>query len=229
MSNRSVYVHGILTITDHEGNLLAELAVEDTIPAKRLQKRPAAIGRRYFEVGVWSAFFMRIPWLLILMAGATLAGMVITVFESALATSIALTAFIPMLMGTGGNSGSQSSVTVIRALALGDIRRGDIRRVLWKELRVASLCAVTLAGASWIKLWLVDRLWLGTAITPQEMLIACITLAITVVFAKLLGCTLPLLAKRLGLDPAVMASPFITTLVDVLSLSLLFGIATLVL
>jgi magnesium transporter len=134
-----------------------------------------------------------------------------------------------MLMGTGGNSGSQASVTLIRVLALGEVRLRDIGRVLWKEFRIALLCGVTLAVALYAKLQVVDRLLLHIPVTASEALTVCLTLIGTVVAAKLLGCSLPLLAKRFGMDPAVMASPLITTVVDVLSLVLLFGIASAVL
>ena len=160
------------------------------------------------------------------MVSATFTGIIITSFEQALAASLVLTAFIPMLMDTGGNSGSQSSVTVIRGLALGDIAFRDILRVLWKEVRVAFMCGVVLTAASFVKILVVDRLLLGSPITLMEAAVVCITLLVTVLCAKLVGCSLPLLAQKIGFDPAVMASPFITTIVDAISLLVYFGVAT---
>ena len=163
------------------------------------------------------------------MISATFTGMIITSFENALAGSIVLTAFIPMLMDTGGNSGSQASVTVIRSLALGDVSFSDIFRIIFKEARVSLCCGVVLAAANFVKIMLVDNLLLHSGIGVTVALVVCLTLLITVFFAKIIGCTLPLLAKRLGFDPAVMASPFITTLVDAISLFVYFEIATLLL
>ena len=167
---------------------------------------------------------------MLLMVSATFTGLIITGFESALAAQVALTAFIPMLMDTGGNSGSQSSVTVIRALSLGEVEFSDLPRVIWKEIRTAVLCGVTLAVACFAKILLVDHLLLGNEeITWLVAFVVCITMALTVLVAKIIGCSLPLLAKKLGFDPAVMASPFITTIVDALSLLVYFGIANLLL
>lgn len=167
---------------------------------------------------------------MLLMISATFTGMIIASFESALAKWVALTAFIPMLMDTGGNTGSQASVTVIRALSIGDLEFSDVFRVLWKELRVSILCALSLGAVSFIKILLVDMLLMGnTGITLPIALVVCLTLALTVVCAKLVGCSLPMLAKKLGFDPAVMASPFITTIVDALSLLIYFQFANLLL
>ena len=165
----------------------------------------------------------RIPWLMLLMVSATFTGMIITSFEEALALLPALTAFIPMLMDTGGNCGSQSSVTVIRSLSLDELEFGDILRVMWKEFRTAILCGATLAVVCFLKILLVDRLLMGnTSISLFVNAVVSLTLCVTVVIAKFVGCSLPLLAKRLGFDPAVMASPFITTIVDALSLLVYF-------
>ena len=226
-----------LPVVDSEERLVGIITVDDVIDVLQeevtedMEKMAAIIpaDKPYLKTGVWTTYRTRIPWLLLLMISATFTGIIITAFESALAASVALTAFIPMLMGTGGNSGSQSSVTLIRVLALGEVRLRDIGRILWKELRVAVLCGITLATAVYLKLLLVDRWMLGTAVSGAEAIVICVTLAVTVVLAKLLGCTLPLVAKRLGADPAVMASPFITTIVDVLSLLMLFGTASLLL
>ena len=168
-------------------------------------------------------FKHRIPWLMLLMVSATFTGMIITSFEDALSLLPALTAFIPMLMDTGGNCGSQSSVTVIRALSLDELKLGDIFKVMWKEFRTAILCGIALSAVCFVKILLVDRMLMGnTSISLLVNSAVCLTLCVTVVIAKFVGCTLPLLAKRLGFDPAVMASPFITTIVDALSLLVYF-------
>ena len=140
---------------------------------------------------------------------------------------VCLTAFIPMLMDTGGNSGSQSSVTVIRALSLGELEFSDLLKVIWKEIRTAMLCGTALAALCFAKIMIVDHLLLKTEdVTMVVALVVSLTMFVTVLCAKLVGCTLPMLAKKLGFDPAVMASPFITTIVDALSLLVYFGIAT---
>ncbi len=180
----------------------------------------------YLRSGAFDLFKHRILWLMLLMVSSTFTGMIITGFEDALSRMVVLTAFIPMLMGTGGNSGSQSSVTVIRALSLGELEFSDIFRVLWKEIRTAVLCGVALAAACFIKLLLVDRLLLGNSeVTVLVSAVVCITMALTVLAAKVIGAVLPMIAKKLGMDPAVMASPFITTIVDALSLLVYFGVA----
>ena len=179
--------------------------------------------KTYMRSSVFELFKNRIPWLMLLMVSATFTGLIITAFEGALAAQVALTAFIPMLMGTGGNSGSQSSVTVIRALSLGELEFADIGRVIWKELRTAILCGVALGVVCFVKIWLVDRMLMGNEdITLLINAVVCLTLAVTVVCAKFVGCILPMGAKALGLDPAVMASPFISTIVDALSLLVYF-------
>ena len=179
--------------------------------------------KTYLRSSTFELFKNRIPWLMLLMVSATFTGLIITAFEGALAAQVALTAFIPMLMGTGGNSGSQSSVTVIRALSLEELDLSDIWRVIWKELRTALMCGIALAIVCFAKIWLVDKLLMGNeSITLMIDLVVCLALLVTVVFAKVVGGTLPLLAKALKLDPAVMASPFITTIVDALSLLVYF-------
>ena len=186
--------------------------------------------KTYLRSSTFDLFKHRIPWLMLLMVSATFTGLIITHFESALAAQVALTAFIPMLMDTGGNSGSQSSVTVIRALSLGEIEFSDLPRVVWKEIRTAVLCGISLAAACFAKIMLVDRLMLGNKdVTCLVALVVCATMALTVLVAKVIGCALPMLAKKLGFDPAVMASPFITTIVDALSLLIYFGIASVLL
>ena len=182
--------------------------------------------KTYLKSSVWELFKNRIPWLMLLMVSATFTGMIITGFEDALAAQAALTAFIPMLMGTGGNSGSQSSVTVIRALSLDELKFADLPRVIWKEIRTAVICGAVLALACFAKIWLVDRLLLGNeGITVMMDAVVCIALFVTVLLAKLIGAVLPLAAKAVKLDPAVMASPFITTIVDALSLLVYFIVA----
>ncbi len=179
--------------------------------------------RTYLKSSVWELFKNRIPWLMLLMVSATFTGMIITGFEDSLAAQVALTAFIPMLMGTGGNSGSQSSVTVIRSLSLGELEFSDLPRVLWKEIRTAVICGLALAAVCFVKIWLVDRLLLGNEdITLMIDAVVCIALFVTVVLAKIVGAALPLGAKALKLDPAVMASPFITSIVDAVSLLVYF-------
>ena len=183
--------------------------------------------KTYLRSTVFDLFKHRIPWLMLLMVSATFTGLIISGFENALAAQVVLTAFIPMLMDTGGNSGSQSSVTIIRALSLGEVEFRDLPRVIWKEIRTAVLCGVTLACACFLKIMLVDHLLMGnTEVTWLVALVVCVTLALTVLVAKIIGCSLPLFAKKLGFDPAVMASPFITTIVDALSLLVYFGIAS---
>ena len=171
-------------------------------------------------------FKNRIPWLMLLMVSATFTGLIMTAFEGALAAQIALSAFIPMLMGTGGNSGSQSSVTIIRALSLEEVDFRDIGRVLLKELSTALMCGVALAVVCFVKIWLIDKLLMGNdQITLMIDLVVCLALCVTVVAAKVVGCLLPLGAKAIHVDPAVMASPFITTIVDALSLLVYFLLA----
>ena len=173
----------------------------------------------YMKTGVLETFKQRIPWLLLLMISATFTGMIIGHYESALAGYMVLSTFIPMFMDTGGNAGGQSLVTVIRSLSLGDIEFSDIIRVLWKEFRVGVLCGLSLTAANFIKLLVIDRV-------PMEVAaVVCVTLIITVILAKAVGCSLPMLAKKVGFDPAVMASPFITTIVDALSLVIYFRVA----
>ena len=184
----------------------------------------------YLRSSVWELFKNRIPWLLFLMLSATFTGMIINHFESALAAQVALTAFIPMLMGTGGNSGSQSSVTIIRALSLDEVEFSDLPNVVWKEIRTAVLCGLALAIVCFIKIWLVDRLLFGNPdITLMVDAVVCLAMFVTVLVAKTIGAVLPMVAKVLKMDPAVMASPFITSIVDALSLLVYFLFATMIL
>ena len=213
---------GIITFDDAMDVLVEETTEDIEKMAGMLPSEKA-----YLRSSPWELFKHRIPWLALLMVSATFTGMIITGFESALAAQVVLTAFIPMLMDTGGNSGSQASVTIIRALSLGELEFADTPKVIWKEIRTAVLCGLALATLCFGKIMLVHRLLLGnTGITTLTAFVVCFTMAVTVLIAKMVGCTLPLAAKKIGFDPAVMASPFITTIVDALSLLVYFGIAT---
>ena len=183
--------------------------------------------KTYLRSSPFDLFRHRIPWLALLMVSATFTGLIISSFEEKLAAMVCLTAFIPMLMDTGGNSGSQSSVTVIRAISLGELEFRDLGKVIWKEVRTAVMCGLVLSVLCVAKILLVDHLMLHTeGVNFTVALTVGLTLAVTVLCAKIVGCTLPMLAKKLGFDPAVMASPFITTIVDALSLLVYFGVAT---
>ena len=213
---------GIITFDDAMDVLVEETTEDIEKMAGMLPSEKA-----YLRSSPWELFKHRIPWLALLMVSATFTGMIITGFESALAAQVVLTAFIPMLMDTGGNSGSQASVTIIRALSLGELEFSDTPKVIWKEIRTAVLCGLALATLCFGKIMLVDRMLLGNSdITTLTAFVVCFTMAVTVLIAKMVGCTLPLAAKKIGFDPAVMASPFITTIVDALSLLVYFGIAT---
>lgn len=222
-----------LPVVDSEGRLVGIITVDDVVDilqqeATETVEKMAAItptDKSYFRTGVWTTFCKRVPWLLLLMLSSTFTGIIITSFEKTLMKSVVLTAFIPMLMGTGGNSGSQASVTVIRSLALGDIRLRDALRVVIKESQVAFLCGAVLAVVNFLKMLVVDSWLLGVDVSAGVALVIAGTLLATVVIAKVVGGLLPLLAKRVGVDPAVMASPFITTIVDVVSLLVYIGFA----
>ena len=209
---------GIITVDDVV-DILQEEATED------IEKMAAILpsDKPYYTMTTWETYKKRMPWLLFLMISATFTGAIITGYEDALASYVILTAYIPMLMDTGGNAGSQASVSVIRGLSLGEIEFSEIFKVIWKEIRVAVLCGVTLAGANFIKLLVIDKLALPVAF------VICATLIVVVIFAKFIGCVLPLVAEKVGFDPAVMASPLITTIVDAVSLTVYFTIAVSVL
>ncbi len=227
-----------IPVVDGENRIVGIVTVDDAIDVLQdentedIEKMAAIVptDKPYFKTGVFETFLKRIPWLLLLMVSATFTGMIITGFESKLATSVVLTAFIPMLMDTGGNAGGQASVTIIRGLSLGDISLKDVWSVIWKEIRVAVICGACLAAVNFGKMLLIDRLLLGNAdISVAVALVVCLTMMVAVFIAKLIGCTLPILAKAVGFDPAVMASPFITTIVDAVSLLAYFMIAQAVL
>lgn len=209
---------GIITVDDIV-DILQEEATED------MEKMAAIVpsDKPYMKTGVFETWKKRIPWLLLLMISATFTGSIITSFEDALSVCVVLTAYIPMLMDTGGNAGGQASVTIIRGLSLNEIEFSDAFLVIWKEVRVAVLCGLTLAAANFAKLLLFDR------VTVLVAAVVCLTLMAAVLIAKVVGCILPMLAKKIGFDPAVMASPFITTIVDALSLLIYFRIATAIL
>ena len=216
---------GIVTFDDAM-DVLIEEATEDMemMSAMTPSEKP------YLRSTPIDLFKNRFPWLTLLMVSSTFTGLIMTAFEDALAAQIALSAFIPMLMGTGGNSGSQSSVTVIRGLSLGELKFRDIFEVLGKELCTALMCGVALAVVCFAKIWFVDHLLFGNQeITLMVDLVVCLALVLTVVIAKLVGGALPMIAKALGADPAVMASPFITTIVDAVSLLVYFMFAKMLL
>ena len=209
---------GIVTFDDAM-DVMEEEATEDM----ELMGGMTPSEKPYLRSTPFDLFKNRIPWLMLMMVSATFTGLIMTAFEDALAAQIALSAFIPMLMGTGGNSGAQSSVTVIRGLSLDELDFRDIGTILWKEVRTAFLCGICLAIVCFVKIWLVDKLLMGNSnITLMVDMVVCLALAVTVVLAKLVGCMLPMGAKALKLDPAVMASPFISTIVDALSLLVYF-------
>ncbi len=220
-----------MPVVDNENRLVGIITVDDIVDilqeeaTEDMEKMAAIVptDKPYMKTSVFETYKKRIPWLLLLMVSATFTGAIISSFEEALSVYAALIAYIPMLMDTGGNAGGQASVTIIRGLSLGEITYRDIPRVIWKEIRVAVFCGASLAVANFAKLMLFDRVGLLVAAT------VCLTLVFAVLVAMLVGCLLPIGAKRIGFDPAVMASPFITTIVDALSLLLYFRVATLVL
>lgn len=217
-----------MPVVDNEERLVGIITVDDVVDimeeeaTEDMEKMAAIVpsDKPYMRTGVFETWKKRIPWLLLLMISATVTGKIITHYESALGSYVVLTAFIPMLMDTGGNAGGQSSVTIIRGLSLNEIEFKDIFAVIWKEARVAVLCGITLAATNFVKVMLIDH------VTMPVAAVVCLTLVVAVFFAKVVGCTLPMFAKKIGFDPAVMASPFITTIVDALSLAIYFQFAT---
>lgn len=229
--NFTKYDLSAMPVVDDENRLVGIVTVDDVMDVMQEEttediEKMAAItplDKPYLKTNVFNTYKSRIPWLLLLMISATFTGLIITKFENALASQIALVACIPMLMDTGGNCGSQASVTVIRGISIGEIEFKDILRIIWKEIRVALLVGLTLALTNFIKLMFVDRVGIMVAS------VVCLTLVVSVIVAKLVGCSLPMFASKLGFDPAVMASPFITTIVDATSLIIYFEIASIVL
>ena len=229
------YDYLALPVVDRENRLVGIITFDDAIDVMHEEveedfAKMAAITpteKPYLRTSVHQIWKSRVPWLLILMISATFTGMIISSFEDALQGLAVLTIFIPMLMDTGGNSGSQASVTIIRGLSLGEIGFKDIPRVIWKELRVSLMCGVCLSVIGFLKIILVDRILMGNDdVTYMVAFVVSVTLCITILVAKIIGCSLPILAKKIGFDPAVMASPFITTIVDAISLVVYFSIAS---
>ncbi len=224
-----------LPVVDTENRLVGIVTVDDAMDVLQeevtedIEKMAAILpsDKPYLKTGVFETWKARTPWLMMLMLSATFTGMILTHFENSLAAVPILTSYIPMLSGTGGNSGTQASTAVIRALSLGEVRFGDLLRVVWKECRVALICGVCLAAANFVKMMVVDC-WLlnNPTVTPAVAAVVCCTLIGTVACAKLVGASLPILAEKIGFDPAVMASPFISTIVDALSLLIYFRFAT---
>ncbi|MBO5451893.1 MAG: magnesium transporter [Lachnospiraceae bacterium] len=220
-----------MPVVDNEDRLVGIITVDDVVDilqeeaTEDMEKMAAIVpsDKPYLKTTVFETWKKRIPWLLLLMISATFTGKIIASFEDALSVYVVLTTFIPMLMDTGGNAGGQTSVTVIRGLSLNEIEFSDFFKVVWKEIRVALLCGLTLAVANFAKLMIIDR------VTMPVAAVVCATLVVAVLIAKLVGSMLPMLAKKIGFDPAVMASPFITTIVDALSLLIYFRIASMVL
>ena len=224
-----------MPIVDKENRLVGIVTVDDAMDVieeettEDFEKMAAMLpsDKPYLRAGVFDTWKARLPWLMILMLSATFTGMILNHYESKLAACLVLNAYIPMLSGTGGNSGTQASVAVIRALSLDEVYFSDVLKVLWKELRVSFLCGLCLSAANFVKMLLIDRMLLGNAeVTTAVCLVVCLTILFVVVFAKCVGCSLPILAEKIGLDPAVMASPFITTIVDATSLLIYFAIAS---
>ncbi|MBQ7318640.1 MAG: magnesium transporter [Clostridia bacterium] len=225
----------VMPVVDMEGRLVGIVTVDDAMDVMEeeatedIEKMAAILptDKPYLKTSVSETVKARVPWLLILMLSATVTGAIITHYEAALGTWVVLTAFMPMIMGTGGNAGGQSSMTIIRSLSLGEVVPGDVLRVLWKELRVSLLCGIVMGLATFVKVFLIDL-----HADSANLIVAAVvslTLVVTVVLAKLVGALLPIAVKKVGLDPAVMASPFVTTIVDALSLLLYFKIASLLL
>lgn len=228
-----------LPVVDMEHRLVGIITVDDAIDVLEEENTEDihmmnAIVRTsekpYLKVGILETWKSRIPWLMVLMISATFTGMIINAFEDKLSALIILTSFIPMLMGTGGNCGGQASATIIRALSLDEVDFKDTFKIIWKEVRVGLVCGLSLAAVSFVKIMLIDKMLLGhEEITFKVDLVISLTLVVETVFAKAVGCALPIVAKKMKLDPAVMASPFITTITDAISLLIYFWLATAIL
>ena len=227
-----------LPVVDMENRLVGIITVDDAIDVLQeentedIQKMHAILPNEkpYLKTGIFETWKSRITWLLFLMISATFTSMILNAFEDKLSALIVLTSFVPMLTGTSGNSGGQASAVIIRALSLKEINFKDIFKVIWKEFRVGVLCGITLAAVNFVKIWFVDRILFGmSAITIQVDLVISLTLIIEIIFAKMVGCVFPILAEKMELDPAVISSPFITTVMDALSLLIYFWLATMIL
>jgi len=233
------YGYLAIPVVDKENRLVGIVTIDDALDVMEdeatedIEKMAAIVPseKPYMKTGVFATYAKRIPWLLLLMISATFTSQIINSFETALKACILLTGFIPMIMDTGGNAGGQASVTIIRGLSVGDVELRDVWRIIWKEVRVAAVCGLTIAPVAFLKVLFVDRMLWVTEVDGNPVngimiaLVVSLTLMFTIVISKFIGCTLPLLAKKIGFDPAVMASPFITTIVDALSLLLYFGVA----
>ena len=225
------YEFTAMPVVDNEDRLVGIITVDDVVDileeetTEDIEKMAAVMpsDKPYLKMTVFDAFKKRIPWLLLLMISATFTGSIITSFENELSRYVVLTAFIPMLMDTGGNAGGQAYAIIIRGISLYEIEFRDWSRVIWKEIRTALLCGLTLSVCNFGRLMLFDQ------VSVRVALVVCITLLMAVIVAKMVGSTLPMIAKKIGLDPAVMASPFITTIVDAISLLIYFRVAELVL
>ena len=227
-----------LPVVDNEQRIVGIVTIDDAIDViqeeatEDIEKMAAVLpsDKPYMRTGVFGIYRKRVPWLLVLMLSATFTSTIISSFDSVLAQIIILSSFIPMITGSGGNAGSQASVSVIRALSLGEIEFKSMFKVLWKEVRVAVLCGITLAAANFVKLILFDlRSYSGPGDAVQIALVVSLTLVGTIIMAKIVGSSLPLLASKIGFDPAVMANPLISTVCDSLSLLIYFAVATSVL
>lgn len=225
------YDLNVIPVVDSEKRMVGIITIDDIVDIIEHEttediEKMAAIrptDKPYMDMTVFEIWKKRIPWLLLLMVSATFTSKIIQGYENALTKVAILTSFIPMFMDTAGNAGGQTSVTIIRALSLNDIKFSDIFKIVFKEFRVSILVGIALAIANFAKLLFIDNVTLNIAI------VVCITLVITIMFAKIIGCLLPMCAKKLGFDPAVMASPFITTIVDAVSLIVYFQVATMIL
>lgn len=228
-----------LPVVDMEQRLVGIITVDDAMDViqdentEDIHKMNAVLPtseKPYLKIGVFETWKSRITWLLLLMVSATFTSMILNAFESKLKAVIILTSFIPMLTGTSGNSGGQASAVIIRALSLNEIDFRDTIKVIWKEIRVGLVCGMTLAAVNFVKIWFIDRTLLGMSeITLEVDLVISLTLIIEIMFAKIVGCLFPILAKKIKLDPAVISSPFITTVMDALSLLIYFGLASAIL
>lgn len=227
-SNYNLYV---LPVVDDENRLTGIITVDDAMDVMEEEatediEKMAAIrpsDKPYLQTSAWQTYLQRIPWLMLLMISAIFTSVIITRYERALETTIILSACMPMLMDTGGNCGGQASVTIIRALSLGDVEFSDILRILWKEFRVGILCGVSLAIVNFVKM----MIQYPDSSFAVKMVVS-LSLFLAIIVAKLIGCLLPMLADKIGFDPAVMSSPFITTIVDALSLLIYFSLAVVI-
>ena len=227
-----------LPVVDKEGRLVGIVTVDDVIDVMEaeatedfeLMAAMTPSDKPYSRTGAAEMWKRRVPWLMFLMLSATFTSMIINSFEDALAAQAVLISFIPMLMGTGGNSGAQAATAVIRSLSLGDTEPEDVLRVVWKEWRVAILCGLTLAAVNFVKMLLVDRMLMHhPEVTVTVAAAVSLSIVLIIMFAKVVGSILPIAAEKIGVDPAVMANPLISTITDAVSLLIYFEIAKLIL